>query len=36
MKLTIVCIREAYSGLNLEIDESVTYYRQTGMDVEID
>jgi hypothetical protein len=36
MKLTIGCMREAYSGLHLEIDESVTYCRQTGMDLEID
>ena len=36
MKLPFDCMRESYSDLHLEIDYSVTYCRQTDMDLEID
>ncbi len=35
MKLPFGCMRESYAGVHLEIDESVTYFSQTGMDLEI-
>jgi hypothetical protein len=36
MKLPFGWMREAYSGMDLEIDLSVTYCSQTGMNLEID
>jgi hypothetical protein len=36
MKLPLVFMREPYSDMDLEIDESVTYCSQSDMDLEID
>jgi hypothetical protein len=36
MKLTFHYMWEVYSGMDLEIDNSVTYYSQIDMDLEID
>ena len=36
MKLPFVYMRETYTDMPLEIDESVTYCSQTDMDLEID
>jgi hypothetical protein len=36
MKIPFDCIWESYSGIDLEIDESVTNCSQTVMDLEID
>jgi hypothetical protein len=36
MKLPFGCMWEANSGMDLEIELSVTYYSQRGMDLEID